>query len=548
MPENRNPPLGEGEIEWWRDGLIYQVYPRSFLDTNGGGTGDLAGISARLDYIAALGVDAIWISPFFVSPMVDFGYDIADHCQVAPLFGTLADFERLLSEAHARGLRVMIDLVISHTSDRHPWFTESRADRENSKANWYVWADARPDGGPPNNWLALFGGSAWAWDTRRCQYYLHNFLACQPDLNFHHPEVQDAVLDIVRVWLDRGVDGFRLDTSNFYFHDPLLRDNPPLGPGGQTAGVHASNPYGYQDHVYDKSRPENLAFLERLRQLLDTIPGTAAVGEIGPDRDPAGTTAAYTARGRRLHMAYSFSLLGETCSAGHIRQVVEEFEAAIGDGWPSWALSNHDVTRVITRWKLEAEVERAAPLLLALLMSLRGTPCIYQGEELGLTEAQIPYESLQDPFGREFWPSFPGRDGCRTPMPWDADVLHAGFTHGTPWLPIPVAHAQRAVSVQQADPGSVLSRVRRFAAWRRRQPALQRGSIRFVDAPEPLLCFDRTSATQTLRAVFNLGAAPQRLAMRAPPGMRPLAGHGFSASQQGDVIRLDGFDAFFGVL
>ncbi|MBU2288660.1 MAG: alpha-glucosidase, partial [Gammaproteobacteria bacterium] len=526
----------------------YQIYPRSFLDLNGDGLGDIAGITARLDYVKALGVDAIWVSPFFVSPMVDFGYDITDHCQVAPMFGTMADVDTLLDEAHARGLRVMIDLVLSHTSDRHPWFTESRANRSNDKADWYVWADARPDGGPPTNWLSLFGGTSWAWDTRRCQYYLHNFLESQPDLNFHHPAVQDAVLDIVRFWLDRGVDGFRLDTSNFYFHDALLRDNPPLGPGGQTVGVHVTNPYSYQDHLYDKSRPENLAFLERFRRLLDEFPGTSAVGEIGPDRDPAGTTAAYTQRGKRLHMAYSFSLLGDAFSAGHIRKVVEEFEAAIGDGWPSWALSNHDIARVISRWRLEAHADRAAPLLMALLLSLRGTPCIYQGEELGLTEAEIPFELLQDPFGRAFWPNFVGRDGCRTPMPWEADALHGGFTPGTPWLPMPMAHAQRAVSVQEAQPDSVLLRNRRFLAWRATQPALQRGSIRFVDAPEPLLCLERTQAGETLRAVFNLGPNAMSFPMADLPAIEALDGHGFKGVAAGSSLQLDGFDAFFGRL
>ena len=533
--------------DWWQRGVIYQIYPRSFLDTNGDGVGDLAGITARLDHVAALGVDAVWIAPFFVSPMADFGYDVADHCQVAPMFGTMADFDALLQAAHARGLRVLIDLVISHTSERHAWFAESRASRDNPKANWYVWADARADGGPPNNWLSLFGGSAWTWDTRRCQYYLHNFLASQPDLNFHHEEVQQAVLDIVRFWLDRGVDGFRLDTANFYFHDLALRDNPALGAGGQTVGVPPTNPYSYQDHVYDKSRPENLAFLERLRRLVDTRPGTAMIGEIGPDRDPAATTAAYTARGRRLHMAYAFSLLGDTFSAPNIRRVVGQFEQAIGDGWPSWAMSNHDVMRVVSRWQLAEHADRAAPLLLALLLSLRGTACIYQGEELGLPEAEIPFELLQDPYGRQFWPEFPGRDGCRTPMPWSADALHAGFSVATPWLPVPQAHVQRAVSLQAGDPASVLSRVQRFVHWRRTQPALQLGGIRFIEhVPAPLLCLERTLPGSTLRAVFNLGAHPMSVALPDALDFAPLDGHGFAGQLQDATLLLPGFEAFFG--
>ncbi len=459
--------------DWWRGAVIYQVYPRSFADTNGDGIGDIAGIIAHLDHIAGLGVDAIWISPFFVSPMEDFGYDIADFRDIDPMFGTLADFDRLIEEAHGHGLKVLIDLVISHTSDRHEWFVESRTNRDNARADWYVWADAKADGTPPNNWLSVFGGQAWEWDTRRRQYYLHNFLKSQPDLNFHNPEVQDAVLDVARFWLERGVDGFRLDTVNFYFHDKLLRDNPPLGANGQVSGISAANPYSWQNHIHDKTQPENLVFLERLRRLCDEYPAITTVGEIGADYDPPATTAAYTEAGLRLNMAYSFDLLSNEFSAAHIRKTVESFESAINSGWPSWAFSNHDVARVITRWDLAAKADDAAPMLVALLTSLRGTPCLYQGEELGLAEADVPFEMLQDPYGRQFWPDYKGRDGCRTPMPWRYDVPHAGFSTGDPWLPIPADHAMHAVSAQQHDPASILSRVRRFLGWRSAFPALE---------------------------------------------------------------------------
>ena len=297
---------------WWRGGVIYQIYPRSYQDSNGDGIGDLPGITQRLDHIAALGADGIWLSPFFKSPMKDFGYDVSDYCDVDPMFGTLNDFKALVARAHALGLKVMIDQVLSHCSDQHPWFVESRASRDNPKADWFVWADAKADGTPPNNWLSIFGGSAWQWDTRRCQYYLHNFLTSQPDLNFHNPAVQDALLDTVKFWLDLGVDGYRLDTANFYFHDAQLRDNPGEGapdPSKPDPAVNPYNPYAWQRHLYDKSRPENLPFLQRLRALLDQYPDTTMVGEIGDD-DGLARVAEYTAGGDKLHMAYCFDLLG----------------------------------------------------------------------------------------------------------------------------------------------------------------------------------------------------------------------------------------------
>ncbi|MBA5776038.1 alpha-glucosidase [Stappia sp. F7233] len=531
--------------DWWRGAVIYQIYPRSFADSNGDGIGDLPGIADRLDHIAGLGVDAIWLSPFYVSPMEDFGYDVADYRDVDPMFGSLADFDRLISEAHARGLKVLIDLVISHTSDRHEWFAESRANRGNPRADWYVWADPKADGTPPNNWLSVFGGSAWEWDTRRRQYYLHNFLKSQPDLNFHNAEVQDAVLDVARFWLERGVDGFRLDTVNFYFHDKELKDNPPLSPGGIVTGMTLANPYSFQDHIHDKTQPENLAFLERLRALCDEYPAITLVGEIGSDHNPPATMAAYTKGRRRLHMAYTFDLLSETFSAAFIRRTVEDFEASVGTGWPSWSLSNHDVPRVISRWNLEADAERAAPLLVAMVTSLRGTPCLYQGEELGLTEADVPFEMLQDPYGRQFWPDYKGRDGCRTPMPWRADVPHAGFSAANPWLPVSADHARRSVGEQEHDPASALSRVRRFLAWRSGHEALKKGTIRFLDMPEPVLAFLREAGAERMLCAFNLGAEPVSAVL--PAGLRPegIEGHGFAGEAEGGSLRLAGYDALF---
>ncbi len=499
---------------WWRGGVIYQIYPRSFADSNGDGIGDLPGITAHLEHVAGLGVDAIWLSPFFRSPMKDFGYDVSDYCDVDPMFGTLDDFRALVAKAHGLGLRVMIDQVLSHCSDQHPWFVQSRQDACNDKADWFVWADAKPDGTPPNNWLSIFGGSAWQWDTRRCQYYLHNFLASQPDLNFHHPAVQEALLATVKFWLDLGVDGYRLDTANFYFHDALLRDNPPRGrPSGEDPAVTAVNPYAWQWHRYDKSRPENLVFLQRLRGLLDQYPHTTMVGEIGDD-DGLARVAEYTGGGDKLHMAYCFDLLGSAHDAPFLHGVFARFESIASEGWPCWALSNHDVVRLATRWNALGARQGLQRLALALQLSLRGSPCLYQGEELGLPEADIAYEQLQDPYGKTMWPEFKGRDGCRTPMPWRADAADGGFaatpSAQAPWLPVPDGHKSLAVDVQVTQPDSTLAFFRRIIHWRKQQPALVHGSMAVLPAHPQVLAFVRQHADQRLLCVFNFSAETVR--------------------------------------
>ena len=504
------------EPMWWRGAVIYQIYPRSFLDTNGDGVGDLPGIIARLDYIAGLGVDAIWISPFFKSPMADFGYDIADYRAVDPLFGTMADFERLLAKAHALGLKVMIDQVLSHTSVEHAWFRESRESHFNAKADWYVWADAREDGMPPNNWLSIFGGVAWQWEPRRGQYFLHNFLASQPDLNFHNPQVRAATLDNLKFWLDKGVDAFRLDAINFCYHDAKLRDNPAKPkPQRSGRGFSPDNPYAFQYHHYNNTQPENLDFIEDIRKLLDAYPGTATLGEISSE-DSLATMAEYT-NGHRLHMGYSFELLTDDFSAGFIRRTVEALETKLVDGWPCWAISNHDVKRVLSRWGGDAPSPALAKMLTALVASLRGTVCIYQGEELGLPEAELHFEQLQDPYGIAFWPNFKGRDGCRTPMPWN-DAEAAGFSSAKPWLPVPESHRALAVSRQQRDPESVLSGFRDFMHWRRQHDPLRLGTIEFIDAPEPALVFVRRHAGRAMLVAFNLNA--HEVVVPVPAGMR----------------------------
>ena len=532
MPTNRTSTKNSTKrrnaeaSEWWRGAVIYQIYPRSFADSNGDGVGDLRGITGKLDHVASLGVDAIWISPFFTSPMADFGYDVSDYRDVDPLFGTLADFDALAKRAHELGLKVMIDQVLSHTSDQHAWFKASRESRKGKHADWYVWADPKPDGSPPNNWLSHFGGASWTWEARRRQYYLHNFLSSQPDLNFHNPAVRKALFDVVRFWAKRGVDGFRFDACHCQYHDAKLRSNP-VRPRKKGAPL-PDNAHAMQIHRFDITRPENEVFMEDMRKVLDEC-GASSVGEIG-DEDMLRTMAKYTStRGKRprLHMAYSFSLLSPDGTAKYVRGQVEELERylKVEEGWGCWTLNNHDVARVVSRWKLPRGDARAAKVLLAMAGALRGSLCIYQGEELGLPEADVPFDKLQDPVGKTFWPENKGRDGCRTPMPWQADAPHAGFSPaasaGEPWLPIPDAHRTLAVDKQDGDDASVLNFYRRYLPWRRAQSALCTGSIRFHDAAEAVLVIERKSASQHLLAVFNLAKGKATAAV--PKGLHPVA-------------------------
>jgi alpha-glucosidase len=498
--------------DWWRGAVIYQIYPRSFQDSNGDGIGDLSGIIHRLDHVASLGVDAVWISPFFRSPMLDFGYDVSDYRDVDPMFGTLGDFDALIARAHELGIKVLIDLVLSHSSDQHAWFQESRQSRDNSRADWYVWADAKPDGTPPNNWLSIFGGSAWEWDGERMQYYLHNFLKEQPDLNLHNRDVQDALLDVARFWLERGVDGFRLDTINFYFHDKALRDNPALNPEARNATIAPEvNPYNWQDHLYDKNQPENLDFLRRFRSLLDEFPAAAAVGEVGDAQRGLEIQAAYTSGGDKVQMCYSFDFLsGLTPDAARIGKVLTDFEASAADGWACWAFSNHDVMRHASRWNLS---DAAAQAYAALLMSMRGSVCLYQGEELGLTEAYVSYDDLQDPYGIRFWPKFKGRDGCRTPMPWVIDNRNGGFSDAKPWLPMAMEHMARAVSAQDGQGDSILAFYRRMIGFRKTRPELAKGDFTLLRAERDVVMFARAHDGARLICAFNLSDTAQEITL-----------------------------------
>jgi len=494
--------------EWWRDAVIYQIYPRSFQDDNGDGVGDLRGITRRLAHVADLGVDCIWLSPIFMSPQRDMGYDVSDYVAIDPLFGTLQDFDDMIAEAHRLGLKVITDQVLSHTSDQHPWFKESRVSRDNPRADWYVWADPLPDGAPPTNWHSHFGGPAWEFDPQRGQYYLHNFLASQPDLNYHCDDVIDAILDTCKFWLDRGLDGFRLDTVNYFFHDQKLRSNPPAQAIPQ---VMATDLYGMQKNIYNKTRPENIKFLERLRKLTDQYDEIMMVGEVGEMGMRAiEIMGDYTKGTKRLHMAYSFAMLGPDFSAAHFRGCIEGFQKGAPDGHAQWSFSNHDVPRHVTRWADHAVDETSiAKFACAMLMSFEGTVGIYQGEELGQTETVLTYDELTDPPALRYWPAVKGRDGCRTPMVWEKDAPNAGFSTGKPWLPVKAPQAAKAVD--QQGQGSVMEFYKEVMAFRKANPAMTLGKTTFHDLPEPLLAFTRKADAQTMTFVFNLSKTPQKL-------------------------------------
>ncbi|WP_332658312.1 alpha-amylase family glycosyl hydrolase [Brevundimonas sp.] len=512
--------------EWWRGAVIYQVYPRSFADTNGDGVGDLAGVTAHLEHIASLGVDGVWLSPFFTSPMKDFGYDVADYCDVDPIFGTLADFDRLIEKAHRLGLKIITDLVFAHTSDQHDWFRASRQSRVNPKADWFVWADAKADGSPPSNWQSVFGGPAWTWDARRGQYYMHNFLPEQPQLNLHNADVQEALLDAARFWLDRGVDGFRFDAINFSMHDPKLTDNPPLPPGGKR-----TRPFDFQDKVHNQSQPGIVDFLARIRALTDSYGSRFSVAEVGGDHAEREMQA-FTQGQDHLNSAYGFLYLyAPALGAALVREGAEAWHGRDGQGWPSWTFSNHDAPRAISRWAEGRDLRAYAEMAMLLLMTLRGNVFIYQGEELALPQADVPFDRLVDPEAIANWPQTLGRDGARTPIPWTEHLPQAGFSTVEPWLPLDPRHAPLAVDRQEADPSSMLHATRRLVAFRKAHPALTLGEMTLADSPDDLLVFERVHGGERLVCVFNLGHQPA--AWTAPQGLRIIEAVNLDGSPTG---------------
>ncbi|GAA5785922.1 alpha-amylase family glycosyl hydrolase [Chitiniphilus shinanonensis] len=487
------------DFAWWQRGVIYQIYPRSFQDGNGDGVGDLAGIRRRLDYLAWLGVDALWIPPIYPSPMADFGYDIADHCAIDPLFGTLDEFDVLLAEAHERGLRVILDFVPNHTSDRHPWFEEARRSRDARRRDWYLWADPGADGGPPNNWRSHFGGAAWTFDPGSGQYYLHTFLAAQPDLNWRNPEVAEAMAQVMRFWLDRGVDGLRLDAIWHLIKDRHLRNNPP------DPGWHPGLPeHEKLLHVFTSDRPEVQPLVCALRDVVDEYRERVLIGELYLPIERV--VAYYGARGNGIHLPANALLIGAPWDAESIGAAADRYEALLPTfGWPNWALGNHDKPRIAGR--VPRGHERLAALL---LLTLRGTPTLYYGDELGMRDGDIPPAAIQDPIERNMPGLGRGRDPQRTPMPWD-DSPHAGFSTAEPWLPLSADGPRLHVAGQQADPASLLHLYRRLLQLRRAEPALAVGRYLGHGAPAGTLHFEREHQGRRLAVALNFNETARTL-------------------------------------
>jgi alpha-glucosidase len=483
-------------MSWWKSAVIYQIYPRSFQDTNGDGIGDLPGIIRRIPYLVELGVDAIWISPIFPSPMLDFGYDVADYIGIDPLFGTLQDFDRLLADAHASGLKVLLDLVPNHTSDQHPWFVASRSSRQHPQRDWYIWRDPGAGGGPPNNWLSEFGGSAWEFDRASGQYYYHAFLKQQPDLNWRNPQVRRAIYDVMRFWLRRGVDGFRVDVLWHLIKDDQFRDNPSnpsFGPGRP--------PHEALVPLYTTDRPEMQQVVAEMRSVVDEFADRLLIGEIYL---PLERLVAYYGRDLRgAHLPFNFMLLSAPWHAATIAKLIADYEAALPPGgWPNWVLGNHDRPRIASR--IGAAQARLAAML---LLTLRGTPTIYYGDEIGMQQVPIAPDQVRDPFERNVPGIGVGRDGCRTPMPWDA-TSNAGFSSALPWLPVGDDFRHENVENQRRDPASMLNLYRRLIALRRTRRALSIGSYRPIKAAEDVLIFARAAADDCILVALNMANEP----------------------------------------
>ncbi|MBC8726381.1 DUF3459 domain-containing protein [Paraburkholderia sp. 31.1] len=491
------------ELAWWQRGVIYQVYPRSFQDSNGDGIGDLPGISARLEYVAALGVDAVWISPIYPSPMADFGYDVADYCNVDPIFGTLDGFQQLMGHAHRLGLKVLLDFVPNHSSSRHPWFEESRSSRDDPKRDWYLWRDPAPDGGPPNNWLSRMGGSAWEWDEVTGQYYYHAFLREQPDLNWRNPQVRRAMDQVLRFWLERGVDGFRVDALWLLIKDAQFRDNPP------NPGYRPGEPEHHRLlQSYTEDQPEVHEIVRSMRATLDEYGERVLIGEIY--LTVPQLVKYYGVNGEGVHMPFNFQLLNARWDAQNIARMIRDYDIALPEyGWPNWVLGNHDNPRVASR--VGAAQARVAAVL---LLTLRGTPTLYYGDEIGMTDGYIASDEIQDPAELRQPGIYQGRDPERTPMQWDGSLPNAGFTDGKPWLPIATATSVRE---QDGDMSSMLSLYRRLLSLRRSNAALVQGTIENVVADGDVLTYERRYGNQRIFIALNMGVEDATVQSR--PGM-----------------------------
>lgn len=527
--------------DWWKRAVIYQIYPWSFQDSNGDGIGDLPGITSRLDYLndgtsQSLGVDAIWLSPIYPSPMKDFGYDVSDYCNVDPRFGTLTDFDRLIEEARRRGIRVLMDLVLNHTSDQHPWFQESRASRYSSKRNWYIWADPGPNRRRPSNWAAVFGGSAWEWDRSTEQYYLHSFLKEQPDLNWSHPDVQKAMHEVMRFWLDRGVDGFRLDAINWIGKDVKWSNNPRK--------LFALRSYLRQIHRYDRDQPFTHEVLRWLRNWTDDYPNAVMVGEASSDT-PGGPASFYGKGTDELHMVFDFRLLKSHWHPQRFRELIRQWDRAVpAGGWPTQVLSNHDNSRHLSRYARGVDGETAARRGRAaalLMLTLRGTPFLYYGEEIGMHDVRLRYGQLRDPYTRRYWPFLAGRDPARTPMQWDGSP-GAGFTSGIPWLPIPTDAGKTNVACEISDHASLLALYRRLIWLRKASPALTLGTYREVDGgPLSCLVYLREAVGESkerLLIIVNFSREPRTFALPTL-GVDGVTILSTDAQSRGQVFRHD---------
>ncbi|TGL08099.1 alpha-glucosidase [Leptospira bouyouniensis] len=494
-------------MAWWKEAVIYQIYPRSFQDSNGDGIGDLDGITERLDYLAgskdSLGIDAIWLSPVYPSPMFDFGYDISDYEEIDPVFGTIQSFKRLLKEAHKRGIRIIMDLVVNHTSHLHPWFVESRSSVNSPKRDWYIWKEPS-NNGPPNNWLGAFGGSGWEYDKRTGEYYFHSFLKEQPDLNWRNPDVEDAIFRMMKYWLDMGVDGFRLDVVNLYVKDEFFRNNASYFMKGP-------RPYDKQVHTYDRDRPEMHGILRRMRKLLDSYSEKRMfVGEIMQDF-PGNVLlpATYCGRNDELHLAFNFMFLFSSWKAERFFQIVKDFESALGeDNWPNYTLSNHDFPRHITRYEKGEHTLDRARLAACMMLTLRGTPFLYYGEEIGMKRQKVPFNKIQDPVGKRYWPFHPGRDPERIPMPWDGSES-TGFTNGTPWLPLYAEAKTVNVESQKQNPDSLFYTYKKLIQIRKDRKSLRKGKLKILlSADKQALYYRRREGKEETYIFLNFSSKP----------------------------------------